>query len=49
MGEHPFPPDGALVFSLTSFHGRGFFHGGLNLEDVITNFAALEAMISLFI
>jgi pentapeptide repeat protein len=49
MGGHPFSPDGALVFSLTSFHGRGFFPGGLKLEDVITKLAASEAVVGLLI
>jgi uncharacterized protein YjbI with pentapeptide repeats len=46
---HSFAPDGALVFSLTSFHGRGFFPGGLELENWITRLAALEAVIGLII
>jgi uncharacterized protein YjbI with pentapeptide repeats len=49
LGGHPFSPDGALVFSLTSFHGRGFFPGGLKLEDVITKIAASEAVVGLLI
>ncbi len=39
----------ALVFSLTSFHGRGFFPGGLRLDDPVTVLAALEAVIGLLI
>jgi hypothetical protein len=46
---HPFAPDGALIFSVTSFHGRGFFPGGLTLEDSITKAAAIEAVIGLLI
>jgi len=42
-------PLSALVFSVTSFHGRGFFPGGLALDDPITVLAALEAVIGLFI
>jgi hypothetical protein len=43
-------PLSALVFSVTSFHGRGFFPGeGLALDDPVTVLAALEAMIGLFI
>jgi len=43
-------PTSALVFSVTSFHGRGFFPGGgLALDDPITVLAALEAIIGLFI
>ena len=34
--------DGALVFSVISFHGRGFFLGGLRLDDPVTVLAALE-------
>ncbi len=49
MEGHPFSPGGALVFSLTSFHGRGFFPGGLSLEDAITQYAAFEAVVGLFI
>lgn len=48
-GTHLFSLDGALVFSVTSFHGRGFFPGGLSLEDAITKLAALEAVIGLLI
>jgi hypothetical protein len=43
-------PLSALVFSVTSFHGRGFFPGGgLALDDPITVLAALEAIFGLFI
>jgi hypothetical protein len=43
-------PLAALVFSVTSFHGRGFFPGGgLPLDDPITVLAALEAIMGLFI
>jgi hypothetical protein len=43
-------PLSALVFSVTSFHGRGFFPGGgLALDDPITVLAALEAIVGLFI
>ncbi|MBA2681244.1 MAG: pentapeptide repeat-containing protein [Ktedonobacteraceae bacterium] len=44
-----FSPLGALVFSLTSFHGRGFFPGGIPLDDPITVAAALEAIVGLTI
>jgi uncharacterized protein YjbI with pentapeptide repeats len=42
---------GALVFSMTSFHGRGFFPGGigLGLDNPITLLAALEAVVGLII
>jgi hypothetical protein len=39
----------ALVFSITSFHGRGFFPGGLHLDDPVTVLAAGEAVIGLLI
>jgi hypothetical protein len=39
----------AFVFSLTSFHGRGFFPGGLGLGSPITLIAAIEAVIGLVI
>jgi hypothetical protein len=43
-------PLAALVFSVTSFHGRGFFPGGgLALDDPITVLAAVEAVIGLVI
>jgi hypothetical protein len=42
-------PLSAPVFSETSFHGRGFFPGGLALDDPLTILAALEAVIGLFI
>ena len=45
------PPD-AFVYSLTSFHGRGFFPGleaKLSLHDPLVMLAALEAVIGLFI
>ena len=46
---HAFQPDGAVVFSLTSFHGRGFFPGGLDVESIVTKLAAIEAVIGLLI
>lgn len=42
-------PAAALVFCVTSFHGRCTFPGGLALDDPITALAALEAVIGLFI
>jgi len=46
----PFSLQAALVFSVTSFHGRGFFPGGsLSLDDPITLLAATEAFIGLLI
>jgi uncharacterized protein YjbI with pentapeptide repeats len=44
-----FSPLGALVFSVTSFHGRGFFPGGIRLDDPITALAAFEAVVGLSI
>ena len=41
--------DGALVFSLTSFHGRGFFPGSVSIENPITKLAAVEALVGLVI
>ncbi len=48
VGPH-LSPLGALVFSITSFHGRGFFPGGIALDDPITVMAATEAIIGLTI
>jgi hypothetical protein len=41
--------DEALVLSITSFHGRGFFPNFLSLGDWIARLAAIEAIIGLFI
>jgi uncharacterized protein YjbI with pentapeptide repeats len=47
---HPaISPLGALIFSVTSFHGRGFFPGGIPLDDPVTVLAATEAVIGLII
>lgn len=43
------PPNEALIFSVTSFHGRGFFPGTFTLGSPITALAALEAVAGLFI
>lgn len=40
---------GAAVFSVTSFHGRGFFPGGVALDSPLTVLAALEAFAGLVI
>jgi uncharacterized protein YjbI with pentapeptide repeats len=40
---------GSLVFSMTSFHGRGFFPGGIALDDPLTILAAIEAFVGLLI
>ncbi|HUY79218.1 MAG TPA: pentapeptide repeat-containing protein [Ktedonobacterales bacterium] len=50
----PLSPLGSLVFSVTSFHGRGFFPGGspghsLTLDDPLTVLAAAEAVVGLLI
>jgi len=42
-------PLGAWVFSMTSFHGRGFFPGGIKLDDPLTILAAIEAFVGLLI
>ena len=42
-------PLGSFVFSMTSFHGRGFFPGGIKLDDPLTVLAALEAFLGLLI
>ena len=42
-------PLGSFVFSMTSFHGRGFFPGGITLDDPLTVLAALEAFVGLLI
>ena len=42
-------PLGSFVFSMTSFHGRGFFPGGIGLDDPLTVLAALEAFVGLLI
>jgi len=39
----------ALVLSLSSFHGRGFFPSTLSLGDPVAVLAAIEAVIGLFI
>ncbi len=51
FGRLPFFPD-TLVFSLTSFHGRGFLPGlgsETSLHNPLVVLAALEAVIGLFI
>src|SRR5205807_4418139 len=40
---------GSFVFSMTSFHGRGFFPGGIALDDPLTVIAAIEAFVGLLI
>ena len=51
FGHLPLLPD-AVVFSLTSFHGRGFFPGLGNetsLHNPLVVLAAIEAVVGLFI
>lgn len=43
------PPPEALIFSVTSFHGRGFFPGPFTLDNPVTGLAAVEAVVGLFI
>ena len=49
IDQHAFTLHEALIFSLTSFHGRGFFPGGLTLDDPITTLAAVEAVVGLVV
>jgi hypothetical protein len=46
---HPLQWYEALILSLASFHGRGFFPQGINLSDPVAILAAIEAVIGLFI
>jgi len=39
----------AIIFSITSFHGRGFLPGPFTLRSPVTAFAAIEAVVGLFI
>jgi uncharacterized protein YjbI with pentapeptide repeats len=41
--------DEALVLSISSFHGRGFFTSGITLGDTLARLAAAEAIIGLLI
>ena len=47
--SHPLQWYEALVLSVASFHGRGFFPQGINLSDPVAILAAMEAVIGLFI
>lgn len=38
-----------LVLSVTSFHGRGFFPGGVSLDDPMVVLAAVEAIVGLLV
>lgn len=50
LNIHPgLSPLGCIIFSVTSFHGRGFFPGGLPLDSPLTVLAACEAVIGLVI
>jgi len=48
-GSQPLNLHEALVFSLSSFHGRGFFPQTISLGDPVATIAALEAIVGLFI
>jgi len=48
-GSQPLQWHEALVFSLSSFHGRGFFPSTIGLGDPVAIVAALEAVVGLFI
>jgi hypothetical protein len=48
-GSQPLQLHEALVFSLSSFHGRGFFPSTISLGDPVAIVAALEAVVGLFI
>src|SRR5262249_52840963 len=41
--------DEAIVLSISSFHGRGFFTSGISLSDTLARLAAGEAIIGLLI
>ncbi len=52
FGNLPLLPPDAFTYSITSFHGRGFFPGlehGASLSDPLVVLAALEAMVGLII
>jgi hypothetical protein len=46
---NPFSQWGALIFSITSFHGRGFFPGISSVDDPLLKLVAAEAVLGLFI
>ena len=48
-GSQPLQVYEAIVFSLSSFHGRGFFPSTFKLGDPVTVVAAIEAVVGLFI
>jgi uncharacterized protein YjbI with pentapeptide repeats len=48
-GTHPLLWYEALVLSVASFHGRGFFPQAINVGDPVAILAAMEAVIGLFI
>lgn len=45
----PLTPTGALVLSVTSFHGRGFFPSTIGLDDPTTVLSAFEALVGLVV
>ena len=48
LGTHPAWNE-SIVISMTAFHGRAFFPGGIALDDPLTVVDALEAFIGLLI
>jgi len=48
-GSQPLQLHEAVVFSLSSFHGRGFFPSTISLGDPVAIIAAIEAVSGLFI
>src|SRR5215469_17503037 len=48
-GQQPLQWYEAIVLSLSSFHGRGFFTNTINLGDPLAIVGALEAVMGLFI
>jgi uncharacterized protein YjbI with pentapeptide repeats len=48
-GSQPLQLHEAVVLSLSSFHGRGFFPSTVSLGDPVATVAALEAIVGLFI
>jgi hypothetical protein len=49
VSGHPLQWYEALVLSVASFHGRGFFPQGISLSNPVAILAAMEAVIGLFI
>ncbi|HKD77116.1 MAG TPA: pentapeptide repeat-containing protein, partial [Ktedonobacterales bacterium] len=49
IGNGELSPIQALVFSITSFHGRGFFPAAVTVDTSVTVVAAAEAVIGLIL